>query len=57
MVNVIIDLLDMDDRSQANEIAHKALSYYAGDDSTMNRTLTGRYIDVSIRIRNWKRIK
>jgi hypothetical protein len=47
--NVIIDLLGMENASQANEIAEMALSYYAGDEIITNQTLTGKHIDVSIR--------
>jgi hypothetical protein len=47
--NVITDLLDMEDTDRANEIAQMALSYYTGDETLENQTLTGKHIDVSIR--------
>jgi hypothetical protein len=49
MRNVIVDLLDMENTSQANEIAEMALSYYAEDEIPANETLKGKHIDVSIK--------
>jgi hypothetical protein len=41
---VVVDLLNMDDLSAANEITDMALSYYA---ALGNKTLVGTYVDVS----------
>jgi hypothetical protein len=43
--NVVVDLLNMDDPSEAEEITDIAISYYS---DVRNKTLLGMYVDVSI---------
>ena len=42
--NVVVDLLNIDDPSAANEITDMAVSYY---EALGNKTLMGKYVDVS----------
>jgi hypothetical protein len=42
--NVVVDLLNIEDSSMANEITDMAVSYYA---ALGNKTQVGKFVDVS----------
>ena len=54
ITNVVVDLLNIEDSSVANEVTNMAVSYYA---SLGNQTLMGKFVDVSTGNWQWRHIR